>query len=103
MKGKITVLKRLANHDLAREYRKEDYNQKYPLPCDAFEDGQEFNLENLTTIPDLFCTWAWADIHKEIVRILTGGNNGAIKQEGVGITCCHDGFRPVVFKIERME
>lgn len=103
MKGKITVLKRMANHDLAEVYRKDEYNQKYLLPCDAFEDHQEFTLENMTTIPNGFCTWAWVDIHREIVRVLTGGNNGAMKHEGTSLTCCHDGFRPVVFKIERME
>ena len=102
-KAKITVLKRMANLDLAEEYRKEEYNQRYPVPCNQFEDGQEFILENMSTPPEGFCGWAWVDIHTDVVRIMTGGNNGALKRQGTAITCCTDGFRPVVFKIERLD
>jgi uncharacterized repeat protein (TIGR04076 family) len=103
MKGKITVLKRIANQDLAEEFRKGDYNKRYPVPCNLFEDGQEFILENMSTPPEGFCNWAWIDIHRGVVQVLSGGNNGAIKQKGSTINCCTDGFRPVVFKIERID
>jgi uncharacterized repeat protein (TIGR04076 family) len=101
-KAKITVLKRMANHDLAEEYRKEEYNRRYPLPCSQFEDGQVFLLENMSDPPEGFCGWAWVDIHRDVVQIMAGGANGAIKQPGTTIACCTDGFRPVVFKIERV-
>lgn len=103
MKAKITVMKRIANQDLAKEYRKAEYNRRYPVPCNQFEDGQEFILEDMGTPPQGFCAWAWVDIHRDIVRVMSGGSNGALKQEGTTITCCTDGFRPVVFKIERVD
>ena len=93
----------MANLDLAEEYRKQEYNEKYPSPCGIFEDGQEFILEAWGVPPKGFCPWAWADIHKEIMLIMGGGNNISLKQEGVAIACCSDGFKPVVFKIERIE
>ena len=46
MKAKITVLKRMANQDLAEEYRKDEYNKRYPVSCNLFGDGQEFILES---------------------------------------------------------
>jgi uncharacterized repeat protein (TIGR04076 family) len=103
MKGKITVLKRMANQDLADEYRQEEYNRRHPVPCNLFEDEQEFILENMSTPPEGFCTWAWVDIHRDVVRIMGGGSNAALKQKGTTVTCCTDGFRPVVFKIERID
>jgi uncharacterized repeat protein (TIGR04076 family) len=103
IKSKITVLKRMANHDLAEAYRKDEYNERYPVPCNLFEDGQEFILEDMSTPPEGFCAWAWVDIHREVVLVMGGGNNGALKQKGTTVTCCTDGFRPVVFKIERIE
>lgn len=102
-KAKITVLKRIANLDLAEEYRKEDYNERYPVPCNLFEDGQEFIIKSMDAPPEGFCDWAWTDINREVVRVMNGGGNAALKQEGTAMTCCTDGFRPVVFKIERLD
>jgi uncharacterized repeat protein (TIGR04076 family) len=31
------------------------------------------------------------------------GGNPSLKQEGAAVACCADGFRPIVFKIERIE
>ena len=100
-KLKITVLKRLANFDLAREYRKAEYNQKYPLPCDSFEDGQEFIAENSFKMPEGFCGWAWRDL---TVR-LTKFDLIDMDWPGPNVTyvACGDGVRPVIFKLEKLE
>ena len=44
-------------------------------------------------------------ISKKKVRIMVlarGGNMNGVKP-GVFVTCCTDGFRPVFFKLERIE
>ena len=71
-------------------------------PCGLFEDGQEFIQEDWRP-PEGFCPWAWADIHKEIILVRRGGSQGGPMQEGTAIACCTDGFKPVVFRIERVE
>ena len=98
-KARITVLKRMVNRDLIQEYLGEDNEMG---PCGLFEDGQEFIQEDWRP-PDGFCPWAWADIHKEIILVRRGGSQGGQMQEGTAIACCTDGFKPVVFRIERIE
>ena len=103
MKGcKITVLKRMANQDLIDEYMGEESKTDDVVPCNLFEDGQEFIVENWGTVPEGFCGWAWADIHKEVMAISTGADlRPWVKYPGLAITCCTDGYRPVVFKVEK--
>jgi uncharacterized repeat protein (TIGR04076 family) len=98
-KAKITVLKRMYNPDLVDEYIKDTQGMG---PCRLFEDGQVFIQEGWRP-PEDFCPWAWADIHKEIILIRRGGDQGGLKQKNTAIACCTDGFKPVVFKIERIE
>ncbi len=96
-KVKITVLKRTIFPDVVDEFLSSGTS-----PCEIFQDGQEFILDSVTVPPEGFCAWAYADIHKYIVLVKYDGNFG-LKQEGTAIACCTDGFRPVVFKIERVE
>jgi uncharacterized repeat protein (TIGR04076 family) len=77
----------MANHDLI-----ETYEHKTAAPCDRFEDGQEFVVGQWDELPDGFCEWAWADLAKK---------KELAKQLGVVVACCTDGFRPVVFEIDR--
>ncbi|MCP4542725.1 MAG: TIGR04076 family protein [Chloroflexi bacterium] len=98
-KVKITVLKRMVNEDIIDEYIGDEQER---VPCGLFEDGQEFIQEDWRP-PEGFCPWVWADIHKEIILIRRGGEQGGRVPKGTAITCCTDGFRPVVFKIERIE
>ncbi len=97
-KAKITVLKRMVNPDLINEY----LGGEGMGPCGLFEDGQVFIQEDWKP-PDGFCQWAWSDIHKEIILIRRGGDQGGPMPKGTAIACCTDGFKPVVFKIERIE
>jgi uncharacterized repeat protein (TIGR04076 family) len=98
-KCKITVAKRTMNQDLVDEYlspEREDFGL-----CPAFEDGQEFVIEDFPSKPEGFCGWAWASIHKDVVAMMFGGAYPWIKQPGTAITCCTDGLRPVIFRVER--
>lgn len=101
-KCKITIIKRMLNSDLISEYIIEEY--KGMNKCERFNDGQEFIIDpNLGKVPEGFCDWAWADIRNNINLIASGGNILGMKQEGTAITSCTDCFRPVYFKIERLE
>jgi uncharacterized repeat protein (TIGR04076 family) len=98
-KCKITVVKRTLNKDLADEYLDaDDFGA-----CEHFSDGQEIIVEHPFKMPEGFCLWAWADIREEIMAIAAGGDFPWIKQRGVQIAGCRDWFRPVIFKIERLE
>jgi len=98
----ITVLKTLYHEDLAETYRRTDVHKG---PCPFFEVGQSFRVNYLAEKPEGFnCDWAWHDMHKIIMILMTRGSFGTwMKNENEFITCCTDGIKPVVFKIERME
>lgn len=98
---KITVLKKLFHPDLAEAYRRPDVHQG---PCPLFDEGQEFVVDYLAERPAGFsCDWAWDDIHKVLMVLMLGGNYSTWMKDGnVFITCCTDGIKPVIFKIERM-
>jgi len=97
-KCKITVLKRTIHRDLVDEYLEGEMDR-----CDQFQDGQEFVVESPFSPPEGFCTWAWADIRKEVFAIKNGADLSWAKPTSVAITCCTDGYRPVIFKVERID
>ena len=73
-------------------------------PCDCFKDGQEIEINpNIPDVPENFCAWAWADIRKDIITVAAGGNISGMKQRGTVITGCTDWFRPVIFKVKRID
>lgn len=98
---KITVVKKTINPDLAKAYCQNEVNT-----CPVFEEGQEF-VTGLQK-PQNFCDWAWNDILRCVAVLLTGGNfskdifDGWMKDDKTMITCCTDGIRPVVFKVEKI-
>jgi len=99
---KITVLKTCLNSELAKEFCQNEVST-----CPLFKEGQEFisGLEK----PEGFCDWAWNDMLRFVTVLLSGGNfkedlfQGWMKDENTMITCCTDGIRPVIFKLERVE
>jgi uncharacterized repeat protein (TIGR04076 family) len=99
---KITVLKTLYHPDLAEEYRRPDVPKG---PCPFFKVGDEFTVAYLAERPEEFkCDWAWHDIHKIIMILMTKGDFGTwMKDKNNFITCCTDGIKPVIFKIERLQ
>jgi len=93
---KITVIKKTLNQDLVEKYT-ESGDWKH---CEKFREGQEFISENVN-MPSGFCSWAWADIQKYVLALARGAKLVGVKS-GVCITCCTDGFRPVIFKLEKI-
>jgi len=100
-KTKITVVKRLSRNDLFGDNPPADFAEKVDPQCRVFKEGQEFFFEH--DCPEGFCSWAFADIHREIMAIHFGASYPWIKEKNVAITCCTDGLRPVIFRVERIE
>lgn len=95
-KLKITVLRREFYEDLVAEYAAQPTYSR----CGRYEDGQEFIVDPYT-MPEGFCPWAWADIHREIIAMSHDAVYPWFKENAI-IACCTDGLRPVVFKIEKI-
>ncbi len=103
-KCKITVLRREYFQDLADQYLADPQAGK----CQLFEDGQEIIVDNENFFPMLngkFCSEAWDSISRYVYAALQGGSimRGWTNDEKVMITCCNDGTRPVIFKLERID
>ena len=75
-------------------------DKKYTI-CTRFEDGQEFVSESGEQ-PDGFCSWAWADIQRDVTMMRLGGARDWLKQEGTWLSSCTDGMKPVIFLLERL-
>ncbi|MBM3292115.1 TIGR04076 family protein [Candidatus Bathyarchaeota archaeon] len=98
-KLKITVLKRQDPKDIFDKYPVAE--QDWFVPCAMYKDGQEFILES-PSMPEGFCASAWQTIYHNVKTLAYGGNLPYFKEKGVSISCCSDGMRPVIFKIERI-
>lgn len=97
-KCKITVLKKTINEDVAASFTVSGIK-----PCNRFEVGQAFIVEDPFSCPEGFCNWAWADIRHDIYACVLGGKRPWANPPDAGISCCTDGYRPVVFKVEAVE
>ena len=93
---RITVLKRLLHKDLLKECADSIWE-----PCERLQVGQEF-ISDGVNMPRGFCSWAWADIQKYVMTLARGGNFMGVRP-GRFVTCCTDGFRPVFFRLERIQ
>jgi len=96
---RITVVKRMVNEDLIRAYATNGESSERLAPCSAFADGQSFLAEGLAQ-PDGFCSWAWADIQRDVAWVALGGVQPNHKVPGTAISCCTDGLNPVFFRLE---
>lgn len=103
-KMRITVLKRTVNQDVIEAHMGEISRSECTFPCPVFEDGQIFDMDLWSAAPEGFCGNAWSDIQKHIHFVRGGGTypRDWVMPEGAAIGCCTDGYRPVVFKIERI-
>ncbi len=97
---KITVIKRMAYHDLAEEYMRDA--SKFGA-CNLFREGQEFIVNDPFRLPEGFCEWAWGDIRHHILMVSGGADMAWMKPRNTLIAGCTDWFRPVLFKIERID
>ena len=95
---RIIVLKRLFIEEAVQKYAEGEWG-----PCNKLVEGQEFIVAGKDlAMPAGFCSWAWADMFKQILTLARGGNFLGTKP-GTFVTCCTDGFRPVVFALQRIE
>lgn len=98
---RITVVKTEFYPDLASEVDI-NLNPHFGM-CPIFRVGDIFFLKSLDDIPQGFCSWAWADIQRDIAMILFGATpSPELKNPHSMFVCCDEGIRPVIFKIERM-
>ena len=98
-KVKITVLKLTDS--------KQIFGDRPPMgqameACSVYKEGQEFIVNEDVKMPEGFCSWAWNDINKKVITLMFGGNFPWMKEEGTSVSCCTDGFRPVIFEIRRI-
>jgi len=95
---KITVAAKLKPGKLFDELATESVTPE----CGSLETGAEFMSKGIA-MPEGFCSWAWADIQRDVTHLAMGGDFPWIKEKGKMLSCCTDGLRPVVFKLERIE
>ena len=95
---KITVVAKLKPGEIFDELAADTTN---PV-CDAVETGKEYISKGIA-MPEGFCSWAWADIQRDVAHLALGGDFRWINKPGSMVSCCTDGLRPVVFKLERIE
>ena len=91
---RITVLKKYFHEEFIEKYAADPERW---TPCEVLEEGQEFvtNRGAPWEMPPGFCGWAWADMQKLVYGMARGGQD-------VFVTCCTDGYRPVIFKLEKL-
>jgi uncharacterized repeat protein (TIGR04076 family) len=98
-KLKITVEKRLSPEEI---FDTLPVNKKdWMVPCGLYEDGQEIVIESLR-MPEGFCPSAWQTIYPNLRTLFYGGDLPFFDEKGTAVTCCADGMRPVIFKVERI-
>jgi uncharacterized repeat protein (TIGR04076 family) len=103
-KVKITVERILSTFDIFGDSFDRATLNRIQTKCQIFKKGQEFMVEKDLEKPKDFCSWAWTDIQRDVVVLSFGGHFPAIK-EGLSVTysCCTDGLRPVIFRLEKIE
>ena len=98
---KITVVKKL---DMNKLYPGEKMGNAASMEavCPQFRIGDEFVLGG-PECPHGFCPGAFADIYRYVSGLRAGANYPWMEKPGTVLACCTDGFRPVVFRLERIE
>ena len=104
MSNKLSIERHQVQIIVLKKYFHKEFVEKYAAnperwtECKQFKVGQEFitSREAPWEMPEGFCGWAWADIQKLVYGIAKGGQD-------VFVTCCTDGYRPVVFKLAKVK
>ena len=97
---KITVVRKLNYADLFEKGSPAEFTGA--PECDRLEVGQQFVSEE-GKFPAGFCAWAFADLQRDITHLRLEGDYPWTKEKGTVVACCTDGFRPVIFKLERIK
>ena len=98
---KVTVVKKASTKDLWGSNT--PATSKMEDVCPRFKVGQEFDVGEDGNMPEGFCPWAWNDVYGAYTHLCFGGDFPWVKESGTQLACCTDGFRPVFFKLERIE
>jgi len=97
---KITVVKRLDARDIHRDGDPGCSTNVGPV-CEFFAEGQEF-VTDLSSVPEGFCPFAFVDISRYLSGLRAGADYPWMNEKGTALACCTDGFRPVIFRLERI-
>ncbi len=98
-KVKITVIRKMFNEDLVREYGVDNLTA-----CPMLREGQVFYADYAK--PEGLCDEAWKAIYQYVFALAHGAGNETfyygdwIRKPGGAICSCNDGLRPVIFKLE---
>tara|TARA_B100000315_G_C14175126_1_gene406349 strand:+ start:77 stop:427 length:351 start_codon:yes stop_codon:yes gene_type:complete len=98
---KITVVKRLNFNEIHADSNTECTPNMDPV-CNRFNEGDVF-ITDLKALPEGFCPAAFADIFRYVTGLRSGLDYSWVKEKGKVLVCCTDGFRPVVFRLERIK
>jgi uncharacterized repeat protein (TIGR04076 family) len=92
---RITVLKKHFHQEFVNSYAA--HPERW-TECQHFDVGEQFvtTVDAPWDMPPGFCGWAWADIQKLVYGMARGGQDAFV-------TCCTDGYRPVVFLLEKAD
>ena len=94
---KTTVLKCF---DTKEVFEDPPIKTKYSGPCLIFKEGQAFYVDD--SMPSGLCPFAWDVMFLAVITLKFDGNFLEWYDEpGAVVTCCPDGLRPVIFKLER--
>ena len=100
-KVRITVLKRYFYKELADQYLTEG---RAVGPCPLLKEGDTFLFEGSAVMPQGFCPWARIDIYRGVSALSAGASFAPWNnRDGEQISCCTDGVRPVIFRLEAVE
>jgi len=98
---KITVIKRLDAREILAGTDPGCSMNVDPV-CERFTEGQEF-VTDLLSVPNGFCPWAFVDISRFLSGLRSGADYPWMNEKGKTLVCCTDGFRPVIFRVERVD
>ncbi|MCJ7635683.1 TIGR04076 family protein [Candidatus Bathyarchaeota archaeon] len=102
-KVKVTVIRKMRIEDVYGKTLPK-VSKDFKSPCQLqFKEGDAFIFEKGKPVPEGFCSWAYADMQRDIVHLLFDGNFPWMEEKGVTYATCTDGLRPVVFRLERIE
>ena len=100
---RITVLKCEHYQDLLDEHYPSGSKELQRPICPSFKEGDVFDLHAWRFKPEGFCDWAWSDIYRDVTSVAFGVGHPWVSPKPGAISCCTDGARPVIFRIELVE
>ena len=103
MKSHLAIEKHVVKITVLKKHYHPEYVELYTANPDEWSECTHFNIgDTFYTDPDLpwvmpegFCHWGWVDIQKLVYGIARGGQK-------CFVSCCTDGYRPVIFALERV-